>query len=86
MCAFVHSYTALSFKTNVVTGLNSEYGIQPYFMPPEKVLADSDANFTPLFVPLYLILSELRIVIVFPSILIAPFSSNSDRQRRSENF
>ena len=34
----------------------------------------------------YFISSELSMVMVLPSILMAPFSSNSERQRRSENF
>jgi hypothetical protein len=34
----------------------------------------------------YLILSELRIVICLPSILMAPFATNSERQRKRENF
>lgn len=40
----------------------------------------------PLILASYFMSSELSMVMVLPSILMAPFSSNSDRQRRSENF
>ncbi len=43
--------------------------------------------FPPPLIPApYFISSELSMVMVLPSILMATFSSNSERQRRSENF